>query len=316
MADPDFRPTRSGELLVAVADGVGHLRLNRPRAINALTSALIADARAQLAAWADDDAVESVVLDGAGEKGFCAGGDVRACREMILAGHADDAATFWRDEYALVSDVKHYAKPVKALQKGIVMGGGLGLSSAASDRVVDAGASLAMPETQIGFSPDAGANWFFARAGNLGRHLALTGSSMNAADALAVGFSDRCDGVVPEPLWHGQDWLECYAEADPVAVVAALEAHGASEAREAATVLRQKSPLMVWVAWEGLKHAANEDWAAVIAEDIRIADIAMHRPDFAEGVRAQLVDKDRNPRWTHARLEDVGPADVAEFFGG
>lgn len=310
----DLSPSASAELLTGVVDGVAHARLNRPRALNALTPTLVAELREVLAAWAEDDAVTRLVIDGAGEKGLCAGGDVRACRDAITAGDIDAASAFWREEYALIAEVAHHPKPVTVLQRGVVMGGGLGLSAAASERLVAPDARLAMPETQIGFAPDAGMMSFFSRAGALGLHLALTGAHFNAGDALALGVSDACEGVAPEPLWAGAEWLTCYDAGGPAQVLQALRSHENPDARAAADLLAARSPLMVCVAYEAWRRAATMTHDEVLAQDTVMAAAAMASPDFVEGVRAQLVDKDKAPLWTHREFAEVTDADVARFF--
>ena len=306
--------TESGELRTCLVDGIAHAQLHRPRAINALTSTLVADLRAALEIWSDDDSVASVVLTGVGEKGFCAGGDVRACREFILDGNSAAAASFWRDEYALLREVRHYGKPITAIQHGVVMGGGIGLSAAAADSVADGQACFAMPETQIGFIPDAGSMFFLSRAGNLGRHLALSGATTNTGDAIAVGFSQRCNTVAPTGTFAREEWLAAYEASDPAEVIERLRSYGMQSADAAAALLESRSPLMVKITARALEQAKAMTWDEVIAQDLTIASQVMDHPDFIEGVRAQLVDKDRNPSWQHSYLDEVKAAEVDRFF--
>lgn len=303
-------------VLVEVVDGVGHLTLNRPRAINALSLEMMQLLTAALVEWRDEPAVTGVVLAGAGERGFCAGADVKQLRAHLLAGGA--TAPFLAYEYALDDLIATYPKPVTALMHGIVMGGGLGLTAHARRRVVSPGSRLAMPETIIGLYPDVGVLYELSRApGRLGVHVALTGLTVGPADALLLGLADECEGDPgAAALSSERGWIdECYAGDDPVAILAALESHPVPAARETAAILRQRSPFALWVTLAALRRAADlASVAEVLAQDALIAPRMAEGPDFAEGVRAQVVDKDRRPQWRHARVEDVDPAEVAAIF--
>jgi enoyl-CoA hydratase len=180
----------SEDLSIRVEGRTGRLTMNRPAALNALTHPMVVAMTAALVAWRDDPAVELVVLDGAGGRGLCAGGDVLSLYDARIDGPGM-ARAFWRDEYHLNAMISRYPKPFVALQDGIVMGGGIGLSGHAAYRVVTEKSMLAMPETSIGLIPDVGGTWLLARApGELGTYLALTGARMNAADAIVAGFAD------------------------------------------------------------------------------------------------------------------------------
>ena len=306
------------EVIVEVTDGVGRLTLNRPRAINALSLGMIRTLQEALDAWRDDDAVRAVELTGAGERGFCSGADVRAIRLLVLDG-ADHLA-FFREEYVLDAVIAAYPKPVTAWMDGITMGGGLGLSAHASRRVVTPRSRLAMPETIIGFTPDVGVLHPLTRApGELGTHLALTGTTIGPADALLVGLADECDGQ-PDPgvLGEARDWIDaCYDSDDAEEIVGRLETHPHPDARLAAIDLRARSPLSVAVTLEALRRAASMTSVdEVLAQDLVLARHLAAGPDFVEGVRAQVVDKDRTPRWQHDRIEDVSRAEVLACFSG
>ncbi|MFV0452350.1 MAG: enoyl-CoA hydratase/isomerase family protein [Propioniciclava sp.] len=305
------------ELLAEQRDGVGYLHLNRPRAINALTVAMFTGIRAALGAWAEDASVERVELSGAGDRGLCAGADVRALREQILAG--GDPAAPLAEEYAMDAAVAAFPKPYTAHMRGFTMGGGLGVSAHGTRRLVYPDSALAMPETIIGFVPDVGMMWLLARApGELGTHLALTGATINAADAVLVGWADEVVGPPPaSSLVADRSWIDiCYAGDDPVAVVHRLEQHADPRAREAGALIRQRSPFAVAVALEALRRArALATVADVLDQDLTLARALLPRPDFAEGVRAQLVDKDRRPRWRPGRLEEVDRGAVLACFG-
>jgi enoyl-CoA hydratase len=307
----------TGEVLAALDAGVGQLVLDRPHALNALTPAMIDDLAVQLGAWAVDDRVERVVLTGAGERGLCSGADVRALRELALAGDPG-ADRFFRHEYRLNALIASYPKPYEARMTGITMGGGLGVSAHGSVRVVDATSQLAMPETGIGLFPDVGMLWYLSRAGAAGMYVALTGLGVDGATAIQLGLADTWQGddEPPEPAL-GEDWVsECFTADGPSEILGRLDGDWDTPAPgQCAAVLRTRCPLSVAVTWEALGHAADMTLEQVLAQDLVLATYFVHHADFAEGVRAQLVDKDRTPRWSHARLEDVTSADVSAVFG-
>lgn len=306
------------DVLFEVQGGVGRITLNRPRAINALTTAMLADIGEQLSAWRDEPSVERVHLVGAGERGLCSGADVRTLRADVLERGEVSAEVFFSVEYAVDALIATYPKPMRADLFGITMGGGLGLSAHCSERVVRADSRLAMPETNIGLFPDVGLLYELSRApGELGTHLALTGGSVGAEDAVLFGLAERVEGEAPAGvlIWQ-RPWIdECYAGDDPLAIVQRLAEHDDPEARATADVLRQRCPFAVAVSLAAIRRAALlPDVMSVLAQDLVLAVPMVLRPDFAEGVRAQLVDKDRNPSWRPARLEDVDPTEVAALF--
>ena len=309
--------TPDPEVLVEVADGVGRLTLNRPRAINALTRGMCATILDALGAWAGDPAVASVELVGAGERGLCSGADVRALRQLVLDG--GDWEGFFATEYAMNAAIAHFPKPYVAQQRGITMGGGLGVSAHGSRRVAHPDSAFAMPETIIGFVPDVGILGILAHApGELRTHLALTGATIGASDAGVVGRSDEVAGAAAPGVLEGRRaWIDdCYAGSDAAAVLARLEAHADPDARAAAAVLRTRSPLSVCVTLEAIRRAGRlGSIDAVLAQDAQLVRTMVPAPDFSEGVRAQLVDKDRSPRWQHARVEDVTRGEVLACFG-
>jgi enoyl-CoA hydratase len=304
------------ELLVEVADGVGHVRLNRPRQINALTVPMMHALARALDDLAADGRVASVELTGAGERGLCAGADVRALRERALDG--GDVREFFEVEYGVDLQVAAFPKPYRAVMTGITMGGGLGLSAHGSQRVVDATSRLAMPETQIGLFPDVFMTPLLARMpGEIGTHLALSGAPVNAADAVRLGLADEASGPLPEPDPDlAADWIaECCAGDDPVVIVRRLEEHPDPRARATAVELRRRSPLSIAVTLEALRRAAGvESLPDLLPQELGLAVRLATGPDFAEGVRAQLVDRDRDPHWSHDRIEDVTRAEVLSYF--
>ncbi|CAM5650757.1 putative enoyl-CoA hydratase [Streptomyces avidinii] len=336
----------NGQVLVRAEGRAGYVTLNRPEALNALTHAMVLGIDGALTAWEDDPAVETVVLAGAGERGLCAGGDIRAIYEDARAGAASGpraSADFWRDEYRLNARIARYPKTYVALMDGIVMGGGVGVSAHGRVRIVTERSKVAMPETGIGFVPDVGGTYLLSLApGELGTHLALTGTPVGAADALLCGLADhfvpseRLPGlsaelahspvhevleryVEPAPggeLHTHREWIDhCYAAETVEEVVERLLACGAPAAKEAAAVLLAKSPTALKVTLAALRRARElGPLERVLEQEYRISCAALDTPDLAEGIRAQVIDKDRSPRWTPSALAEVGADDVERFF--
>lgn len=344
MSDFAPGPTGTDEVLFAVEGSLGRVLLNRPRAINSLTRDMVRAMSERLVAWADDDAVAAVSLEGAGERGLCAGGDVRQVREAHLAG-TSGGVDFWADEYSLDAQIAEYPKPVIAVMDGIVMGGGLGISMFATARWATERSRIAMPETVIGFFPDVAATYRLSRApGETGTHVALTGTTVTGADAVHLGLADAvvdsarvpellaavAAGGPVEPVPSGatkgdgsairsaRPWIdECYAGDDAAAVVERLRAHPDPAARAAGEEISLRSPLSVAVTLEALRRAADAGSVReVLATDTVIARGMLARPDFSEGVRAQLVDRDRQPRWEHASVAEVPRSQVLDVFSG
>ncbi|MFD7027433.1 enoyl-CoA hydratase/isomerase family protein [Streptomyces sp. NPDC059917] len=320
----------------------GYVTLNRPRALNALTHAMALRIDAALTAWEHDPAVAAVVLRGAGERGLCAGGDIRSIHEDARSG-STASADFWRDEYRLNARIARYPKPYVALMDGIVMGGGVGISAHGSVRIVTERSRVAMPETGIGFVPDVGGTYLLTLApGELGTHLALTGTPVDAADALLCGLADHFVPaallpqlatdlahtdvhevleryVVPAPggvLRARREWIDhCYAADTVEEILDRLRASGAPEAKEAADLLLTKSPTALKVTLAALRRARTlGPLERVLEQEYRVSCAALSSPDLVEGIRAQVIDKDRAPRWSPASLAEVGAADVARFF--
>lgn len=330
-------------VLVSRQGRAGHLRLNRPRALNALDHAMVRALAAALDAWEHDAEVKSVVLSGAGERGLCAGGDIRGIHEDVTGGGGEASAAFWRDEYRLNARIAHYPKPYVALMDGVVMGGGVGVSAHGDVRVVTERSRVAMPETGIGFVPDVGGTWLLARApGELGTHLALTASAAGPGDALLCGLadhfvpSDRLDALTgalaevdpaeavrryaaeapPGELAEQRGWIDaCYAADSVEEILRRLREHGSRAAKEAAVAIETKSPTALKVTLESLRRAARLDsLESALEQEYRVSTAALSSPDFAEGVRAQIIDKDRTPRWSPASLSEVSTSDVERHF--
>lgn len=332
----------SDEVLTQVDGNVGLITLNRPKAINSLNQPMIDALSAVLTDWARDDKVRAVLLSGAGERGLCAGGDVVSIYHSARKDGVE-ARRFWRDEYQLNAQISEFAKPYVAVMDGIVMGGGVGVSAHANTRVVTDTSKVAMPEVGIGFIPDVGGVYLLSRApGGLGLHAALTGAPFSGADAIAMGFADHyvphadveafrravvADGVEsalakyaveppPGELAAQRDWIdECYAGQTVEDIVAALRAHGASPAHDAADLIATRSPIALSVTLAAVRRAADlPTLKDILVQDYRVSSASLRSHDLVEGIRAQLIDKDRNPQWSPARLADVTAADVEAYF--
>lgn len=302
------------DIRLDVVDGVGRITLTRPRAINALNHDMASLAFDALTDWFRHEKVSAVEIRGEGERGFCAGADVRALRQQIL----DDEPwlSFLELEYALDMMIAESPVPVTAHMHGVTMGGGLGLTAHADRRIVYANSVLAMPETKIGLFPDCAMLHPLSRAGAVGTHLALTGANFTGGDAIRLGIADEsADGELPAPLFEADtSWIEeCYVGDDVVEIVGRLEQHGHPDAQQAASDLRARSPFAVLVAMRALRRAETLQLSEVFGQDLKLAE-RMIPVDFVEGVRALLVDKDNQPRWRWTTLEDVPSEAVDEVF--
>lgn len=303
------------ELIIAeVVDSVGRLTLNRPKALNALNLEMIRALTSTLNEWRDDDAVERVELRGAGDRGFSAGADVRELAEAVTSG--GDWLGGLQEEYTLQEIIDEYPKHVTAHLTGITMGGGLGFGAPADTRIVDSTTTMAMPETKIGWFPDAGMMYYLSRAGAVGTHCALTSATFNGGDAIRMGIADESpEGELPAAL-HDAGWIpECYDSDDPVEIARRLEAHPDRDARIASRELRARSPLAVHVALRALRSAEFLEHSEVLAQDLFLSEKVVPI-DFPEGVRALLIDKDNTPEWRYERLEDVPQELVDDIFAG
>lgn len=339
-------------MLARSSGGLGHLTLNRPRAINALDLEMIHALTAALDAWARDGEVDLVLLDGVGDRGFCAGGDVRGLYHQIEAGHPESTGAFFRAEYALNARIAEYPLPLVVIADAITMGGGIGLAGHAGIRIVTERSKLAMPETRIGFTPDVGGTWLLGRApGRVGEFLGLTGASMDAADAIYAGFADHLVPVshldaLRDELRHsletvadrahpteivsqfaqapgasrlaaGRAWIDDAFSADTVTeIVERLHTRGEPEASATADTLLELSPTALAVTLEAVRRArALPDLRAALAQEYALVLwFAATQPDLVEGIRAQLVDKDHSPRWSPATIGEVDPDAAASAF--
>ena len=299
-------------LVTTLDDGVATLTLNRPSAINSLNLEMLQAASEILTSWAHDDSVREVVLRGEGTRGFSAGADVRELSKTV----SDNGPWlhFLEVEYLLDLIVAQFPKHITAHLNGITMGGGLGLTANADRRIVDSTTLMAMPETKIGFFPDAGVMYWLARAGALGTHMALTSGTIGGGDALRIKLADEsADGDLAAPLCDAAWIQDCYAGDDAVEIAHRLEEHTDPAAQQAGRELRARSPFSVHIALRALRRAATLDLNRVLHQDLRLAE-HMIPVDFVEGVRALLIDKDNQPAWRYATLEDVPTQVIDDVF--
>ena len=336
--------------LIARKEGsAGIIRLNRPKAINAVTLEMFRDIDKALDEFEADPAVAVIVLEGAGERGLCAGGDIRSLWESSKV-RGDLGKVLWREEYILNARIAKFAKPYVAFMDGIVMGGGVGLSAHSRHRVVTEKTKLAMPEVGLGFFPDVGGTFLLSRSpGEIGTYFGLTGTTMNGPDAVHARFADA---VVPsgklaalrEVLTRVRpgtqspeiklliDGFATGETAGPVAaiqaaidrlfahdriedIVAALQRDGSELAVATLKTLNEKSPRGMVVTLELLRLArASSTLEQCLVREYRAALEVFASDDFREGVRAAVIDKDRNPKWSPPRTEDVTPAMLAPYF--
>ena len=318
---------------------LGLLVLNRPRAINALNHPMVRTLQHALDSWRDDDMVQTVLITGSGDRGLCAGGDLTSMYRDATHG-TTGSIDFWRDEYVLDHTIATYPKPVVALMDGIVLGGGVGISAHASHRVVTERTSVGMPETRIGFVPDVGGPWLLSHApGELGTHLALTASNVDGADTISLGMADsyllseqvadlekaleadeagiaieRLSTAPPRStLLAARRWIdEAYVGDDVLAIVSRLRQSDVAEARAAADDIEARSPTAVTLTLAALRRAGGlPDLRTALDQDLRVSTALLGVHDMAEGIRAQVIDKDRTPQWNPSTLEAVDTEWVA-----
>ncbi|MBB3859241.1 enoyl-CoA hydratase [Novosphingobium hassiacum] len=341
------------DVIVARTGAAGTLSLNRPKAIHALTLEMVHAMIAALLEWRNDPAVGAVMIDHAAapdgdpklSRGFCAGGDIAFLRNSALNDGGVSGAKFFYDEYQLNHLLMTYGKPVVAFMDGITMGGGVGISGPATFRVATANTKLAMPETGIGLFPDVGGGWYLSRLkGRLGQYLALTGARLDGAECVWAGLATHylpvenlgeakariaadtaaiptilreLSAVPPEPgiAAHAEDIERLFASDRYEDILAALEADGGEFAQATLKTLATKSPQTCKVALRQLATSLTlPDFAANMAMEYRVGSRVLLRPDFAEGVRAVIVDKDHAPKWSPATPEGVTDDMLDEIF--
>jgi len=335
--------TGTDEAICRKRGAIGHITLNRPQALNALTLNMVRAISAALDEWEPDSAIKAVVVEGVGERAFCAGGDIRLLWEQGTAGDHKSQLDFWQEEYVLNVRIKRYPKPYVAVIDGIVMGGGVGVSVHGSHRIAGDGFAFAMPEVGIGFFPDVGATWFLPRlAGKTGAYLGLTGARATAGDAVVLGLADShvsrsripdfvaalaagegAEAAVarfrseaaPGPIVQNRAVIDAAFSAGSVPdILARLAADGSDFAKETARAMGRKAPLSLAVALRQMQVGAGLSFEEAMRTEFRIVSRICRGPNFYEGVRATIIDKDQKPAWKPARIEDVAAADVDAIF--
>lgn len=334
-------PSPDVEALIERRGRAGVIVLNHPTALNALTLTMVRLIAAALDEWEGDGAVDRIVVLGAGERAFCAGGDIRRLYDLGRAGDHDEQLTFWREEYQLDRRIKTYPKPIVALVDGIAMGGGVGLAMNAAHAVAGERFAFAMPEVGIGFFPDVGAAWFLPRLPfRVGVYFALTGLRADAGDALALGLAQtfvpsaafpalaraledepvkaaltRFSALPPHSTLIGEaDVIEaCFSRPDRAAILEALreaETRGRAFAAPARAAMLEKSPTSQAIALRQMALGGRIDFDEALRMDYRIVSRICRGHDFYEGVRAVIVDKDNRPHWS----PPPSPAEVDAYF--
>ncbi len=327
------------DLLTRIEGRAGRLTLNRPKALNALTHEQCLQTEAALLAWRDDASVDLVILDATGDRAFCSGGDIAQVAAAGREGNFAMGRDFWRDEYRMNQLLADYPKPIVSFMHGFVMGGGVGYGCHVSHRIVGESTQMAMPECGIGLIPDVGGTWLLGQApGQMGVYLALTATRMGPGDAIAAGFADTfisegdwdavkqrlCDTgdlaaltgqTSPDaPLTDNRAVIDAlFSGADVATIISALEGHDSPLAATALKAIRRNSPLSM-ASTLALLRPAPASLAQALQQEFRWTWRSMDKGDFLEGVRAQIIDKDRNPTWQHASAGDVTNAQVAAML--
>lgn len=335
----------TAEVLIRREGRAGRITLNRPQALNALTLGMVREIWTAMQAWLDDADIELVLLDGAGERAMCAGGDVRWLYETRSHGSAD-ARTFWREEYRLNALIARYPKPYVAFMDGIVMGGGIGLSAHGRHRIVTERSQLAMPETSIALIPDVGGTWLLSRTpAEVGVYLGLTGERMRGAGTIFAGFADvfvpsarlgelaeslakasasQVDTIIKDhagqppasELAQQSETIQRAFRFDTVEeIIAELERMDNDWARKRLAELATKSPLSLKLTLAAIRNARKlSSLEEALNVEYRLCVRLFEHGEFLEGVRALIVDKDRKPDWRPPRVEEVRREQVEEWL--
>ena len=342
------------EVLFSVGDGgVAIITLNRPKALNSLSTNMLKPIREKLREWEENNQIRIIILQGAGEKGFCAGGDIKTLYKAQSSQEAlKNAEIFFEEEYQVDMAIYHYPKPIIACLDGIVMGGGVGLTYGASHRIVTERTKWAMPEMNIGFFPDVGAGYFLNKApGFIGYYLALTASIINAGDVLFANGADHymtSDKLqdflerVKKTDWHSKDintminqligeYSSISSENSALEslqtvidqhfsknvveeIIKSLDNDPSKFANETKHLLLSKSPSSLKITLQQLIDAREKTLEECFATDLILARNFLRHKDFYEGVRSVVIDKDRNPRYTYQTLEQFTEEDKKKFF--
>ena len=331
------------DVLIRKSGQIGQITMNRPKALNAITADMCADIYAALGDWANDDNVKMVLFDATGDRAFCAGGDISDLYHTAKAGDYASGQKFWRDEYRLNARIFEFPKPVVSLMQGFTMGGGVGIGCHASHRVVGDTSQIAMPECGIGLVPDVGGSLILSRApGRLGEYLGITGTRMGPGDAIHAGFADY---FIPQSQWptltdkliETGDWtrVDACAEPAPDAPLAALQPeidshfggetlsdilrslrHSSTDfAARAIQKLNRNAPLAMACAVQIIHRVRGADTIRrSLEQEYRFTHRAAQQGDIIEGIRAQIIDKDRSAHWAHDIPDQVTGAEVTKML--
>lgn len=333
----------SDDINIRKAGHIGRITLNRPEALNAMTYDMCMAIGEALDSWVSDKAVRMVMIDAEGSRAFCSGGDIA---DLYSTGKAGDYAygrKFWADEYRINAKIKNYPKPFLAIMDGIVMGGGVGISAHGSHRIVTENTLFAMPECGIGLVPDVGGNWLLSRApGSLGEYLGATGARLKAADCLIAGIADAYvpeaklpelfealedtadlsfidtfaydpeDGTLVDTLSHVNSY---FSNGSAAGIITELESGEGEWQQETAKLMRRNCPLSVACAIEIVRQSRGLDRIEdILALEYRFTYRSMSHGDFIEGIRAQIIDKDRRPNWKPATLEELETSQISAML--
>lgn len=344
---PVSASTSDEAVVTTVSNGLGRIHLNKPKAINALNTAMVQSIHTTLKEWKEDSDVQAVLLTGEGDRGLCAGGDIKAIYNDLTT-QTGDSRVFWADEYAMNHLIATYPKPYIAIMDGITMGGGVGVSVHGSVRVVTETTKVGMPETGIGLFPDVGGTYLLANVEHsVGMYMGLTGLPIGAADTIAYGLADhfvprehlgelithvlenpaeapqavaefakKFSAEIPDPVLKSDEpWIEaCFSGETVTDILAALDGRDEENAQKTADVIRSKSPRSVVVTHEMIRTASTMDLQAVLERDYRAAMNIGNYPDLVEGIRAQVIDKDRNPQWQPASIAEVDTDEISSII--
>jgi enoyl-CoA hydratase len=342
-------PIVEPDLIVRREGAAGVIRLNRPKTLNAMTLEMARGIDVALDGFAADPAVALILIEGAGERGLCAGGDIRGLYDSAREG-GDLGKVFWREEYVMNARIAKFPKPYVAYMDGLVMGGGVGIAAHGSHRIVTDKTKIGMPEVGIGFFPDVGGTWLLSRSpGETGTYFGLTGETMNGADAIYARFADafvpsaswpalrmalteaaaganarQVSGIIagfaatpePGPAQRNRAMIDTLFAHDTIEqIFACLESDGSEFARATLATLRTKSPTSLKVALKLLRTArVSASLEECLVDEYRAALQVFVSADFIEGIRAAVIDKDRTPKWQPARIEDVTPEIIGKYF--
>lgn len=325
---------KTPDIHLRIIGKAGRITLSRPQALNAMTYEMCMSIGKALDAWKNDDAVSIVVIDAEGSKSFCAGGDIADLYKTGKAGDYAYGQKFWADEYRINAKIKNYPKPYVAIMDGIVMGGGVGISAHGSHRIVTENTMFAMPECGIGLVPDVGGNYFLSRAqGSIGEYLGATGARLKASDCIYAGIADyyvpdedlesltqKLETIgnpsvietfsrecIPGELALNQKTIDThFSKSSAVEIINSLENDGDQWEANAAKLMRRNCPLSVACAIEIVREARSaETIEDILKLEYRYTHRAMSHGDFIEGIRAQIIDKDRKPKWNPSTLEEL-----------